>query len=143
MRLEAIMSVPAKTIAPEATVANARAIFRRDNINHLVVVQGVHPIGVLSARDLLRSDVSTVGEAMSDEIVTASPRTSVREAANLLRGYRLGCLVVVENERVVGIVTVSDLLELIGKGAEKGLVKPTRRDLLGRGRGPRHSVRKP
>lgn len=142
MRLEDIMSVPVRTIAPDASVAEARALFDRDRIHHLVVVHGSTPVGVLSSHDLIRwPDAAVVDDAMTTGIVTAGPRTSVREAANLLRGRAVGCLPVVEKGRVIGIVTISDLLGLIGRGVEKGRVQSTRRDLLGRGRGPRHSVR--
>jgi len=42
----------------------------------------------------------------------------IRKAANLMRGRSIGCLVVVDGARIVGIVTVSDLLELIGRGID-------------------------
>ncbi len=53
----------------------------------------------------------------------------MREAANLLRGRAIGCLPVVSGERIVGIVTITDLLELIGRGQEKAVTQKERRTL--------------
>jgi acetoin utilization protein AcuB len=60
---------------------------------------------------------------------------TVRQAANLLRGRTIGCLPVVEDGAILGIVTTIDLLELIGRGAERPVPK-TRRWVL-KDRGPR------
>src|SRR5262245_16449672 len=104
-------------------------------IHHLVVTQDGKAVGILSARDLsgprgvaLRW-AGTVGELMATRIVIARPETTVREAANLLRGRAIGCLPVVSGERIVGIVTITDLLEMIGRGAQKGVARKERRTL--------------
>jgi CBS domain-containing protein len=72
---------------------------------------------------------------MSHRVVTAAPTTTIREAANLLRGHTVGCLPVLDRGRPVGIVTITDLLELIGRGVEKPVATSVRWTL--RGRGPR------
>jgi len=59
------------------------------------------------------------------------------QAANLLRGFVIGSLVVQEGDKPVGIVTTTDLLDLIGRGAERPVPKSTRWTL--RARGPRHA----
>jgi CBS domain-containing protein len=55
-----------------------------------------------------------------------SPTTTVRKAANLMRGRSIGCLVVTKRDRIVGIVTVADLLELVGRGADRPVASTTR-----------------
>jgi CBS domain-containing protein len=60
---------------------------------------------------------------MSEPVVTVEVTTTVRQAANLMRGHSIGCLVVTGSDRsgrVKGIVTVSDLLELVGRGLDRG-----------------------
>ena len=111
-------------------------------IRHLVVLDRGKPVGVLSDRDLggsrgasLRKDHSVV-DLMSSPVVTATPETTVRQAANLLRGRTIGCLPILARGRVVGMVTTSDLLDLIGRGAERPIATSTRWT-LGKGRGPR------
>ncbi len=97
-------------------------------------------VGVLSDRDIgalgSMRQVETVEDVMSQPALTSSPDTTLREAANLLRGRTIGCLPVVENGRTVGIVTTTDLLELIGAGVERPIAKKRRRVL--KERGPRH-----
>jgi CBS domain-containing protein len=70
---------------------------------------------------------------MSRKVITAAPETTVREAANLMRGHRVNCLPVVSGRRLRGVVTTLDLLELIGRGAERPVAKPQRRIMKDRG----------
>lgn len=118
---------------------------RAHRIHHLVVLDGRNVVGVVSDRDLggvrgarIRAG-RTVGELMASPVVTAETTMTVREAANKLRGRGIGCLPVMERGRLVGIVTVSDLLELIGRGVERPVPK-ARRWILDhrRSRGPMH-----
>jgi acetoin utilization protein AcuB len=134
MRLQEIMSSPVAIIPATASVGQARETMKREGIHHLVVGGGRSPVGVVSARDLIGARATDgLGDLVSAIAVTATPRTTVREAANLLRGRTIGCLPVVEGGRVVGIVTISDLLELIGKGVERPVARTGRPTLSKRG----------
>jgi CBS domain-containing protein len=72
---------------------------------------------------------------MTSQIVFAKPTTTLRQAANQLRGRSIGCLPILDNGKLVGIVTVSDLLELVGRGIERVVPRSKRWTL--RHRGPR------
>jgi CBS domain-containing protein len=50
--------------------------------------------------------------------VTVDAAAPLRKAANLMRGRSIGCVVVTDDRRPVGIITVADLLELIGRGLD-------------------------
>jgi acetoin utilization protein AcuB len=131
MRVEDVMTGSVRTCPPGESVLEARELMKRYSFHHLVVTEGTRVLGVLSERDLRdtpRHDAS-VGDVMSSPVVTARPDTTIREAANLLRGRSIGCLPVVQGQKLVGIVTVTDLLEIIGKGVAfpPPRVKPTRR----------------
>jgi CBS domain-containing protein len=65
---------------------------------------------------------------MSSPVVTVAPRDTVRRVANLMRGRTIGCVPVLDGPHLVGIVTVSDLLELLGRGIERPST-PERRPL--------------
>jgi acetoin utilization protein AcuB len=136
MRLREIMTERPESISPEQPVARARAAMRRAGIHHLVVVEGREVTGVISDRDIRNvGGQVAVREVMSTKVAVAGPNTTVREAANILRGRSVGSLPVMDRGRLVGIVTISDLLTLIGQGAERP-VAASRRWTLHR-RGPR------
>jgi CBS domain-containing protein len=138
MRLKEIMSSPLEVIGPKATAAEARARMRRARIHHLVIANGRDVVGIVSERDL--DDVepeASVDQVMSGPVITAPASTTVGEAANILRGQAIGCLPVTERGKPIGMVTVADLLTLLGKGSIH--VHPeTGRFVLWR-RGPTHS----
>lgn len=138
MRLAEILSKDVHTITSVESADVAWNRMSQQGFHHLVVVDRGRVVGVLSQRDVASAEVRrnrTVGDRMVAHVVTAGPRTLVREAANLLRGNAIGCLPVMEDGRLVGIVTVSDLLELIGHGSFLP-VHQRDRQLLRR-RGPR------
>jgi len=118
MRLGDIMSEAVETISPDATVGEARELMRRHDVRHLVVIEAGAIVGVLSRHDIQRAEgTAAVRAVMRAPVVTAGPLTTLRQAANLLRSNDVSCLPVLDdNEQLVGIVTVSDLLDLIGKG---------------------------
>jgi acetoin utilization protein AcuB len=142
MRLQEFMSTKVETIDQDENAARAWTRMQGLGIRHLVVTRGREIRGIVSDRDLsgFRGDAlrppRPVKELMTASVVTARPTTTVREAANLLRGRVIGCLPVLDGEgRLVGIVTTSDLLDLLGRGTERPVAKAQRRT-LGR-RGPR------
>lgn len=125
MRVQEIMTTSVHTIAPSADAAEAWELMRRQDVRHLVVMRGASVSGLLSDRDIgskRGAAVRTgrlVSDLMTDRVVTVPPTMPIRKAANLMRGHSIGSLVVMDRNRVVGIVTVADLLELLGRGAEQ------------------------
>jgi acetoin utilization protein AcuB len=124
MRLSDIMSRPVAVIGETEPAELAHERMTAERVHHFVVVAGRSIVGILSERDLGgRRGESTrrgrlVGELMSPDVVTAGSHTTLRDAANLLRGHAIGCLPIVDDGRLVGIITVSDLLEVLGRGAQ-------------------------
>ncbi|NIP78608.1 MAG: CBS domain-containing protein [Gemmatimonadetes bacterium] len=106
------------TVSLEATVANALETIRSNNIRHLPVVDGGRLLGVVTDRDLrMALDAegraardSTVSDVMSAPPVTVDPGTPIETAAGILAERRIGCLPVLEDGELVGILTESDLL---------------------------------
>jgi CBS domain-containing protein len=116
-------------------------------IHHLVVTSAGSVVGVVSSADL-GGEAGTnlrvgrhVNDLMTASLLTATPESTVREAANFLRGRSIGCLPVLEGGKLVGIVTISDLLTLLGKGVERPMSRGVRPILRKRGEHPRPSVR--
>jgi acetoin utilization protein AcuB len=141
MRVEEVMSTDVQTIDVAASADAAWNQMKVERIHHLVVLREHMVVGIISDRDLggphgvaLRQG-RTVADLMTSYAVSANRHTTVRQAANLMRGRAIGSLPVLDRGRLVGIITVSDLLELIGKGLERPIAQATRRTL--RRRAPR------
>lgn len=133
MRLQEILTRGVVTISPEDTAESAWLQMRRKRIRHLVVTEGAKLVGVVSDRDLggthgaaLRRNRS-VRELMTTSPAIATPTMTLRQAANLMRGRLIGSLPIVEDERVVGIVTATDVLDELGRGATRPTVRAQRK----------------
>ena len=114
------------TLSPEATAGEALALCRERRIRHLPVLEGGQLAGILSDRDL-RSATPALGDpvraaaleeirisdVMTRDVVSARPDDPIEEAANRMREKRIGCLPVVEEGTLVGIVTSSDVMEAL------------------------------
>ena len=125
MRVQDVMTEDVQTISPGDSAEDAWELMRRRGFHHVVVTSGSDVVGILSDRDVrgpMGSSLKrgrTVEELMTRHVVTVEPTATVRKAANLMRGRSIGCVVVTNRGRVVGIVTVADLLELLGHGRDR------------------------
>jgi acetoin utilization protein AcuB len=116
------------TIKPKDTLRHARERLAKYRINQMPVVVGDKLVGIVTDRDVrdaypssLRlfhgkdidefGDSHTVEEVMTYNVVTVTPQTSLRETAQRLRQQRFGALPVVDNGKLVGIITRSDVLD--------------------------------
>lgn len=111
------------TIDADRTIAQADGVMREQQIRHLPVVQRGHLVGMLTARDVaviasLR-DVDPakvpVEAAMATEVFSVSPDTPLDEVAQQMAEKKYGSAVVVQNGRVVGIVTTVDLCNALAE----------------------------
>jgi acetoin utilization protein AcuB len=136
MRMQDIMSKNVISVSPQTDVAAARQKLRTGEIDHLVMVDGKRVVGVVSGRDLPPADDDKpVRVVMTQNVATIEPGATLRRAAGIMRGRAVGCLPVVDDGRLVGIVTTSDLLTALAKG-EIHTTPPKERVIL-RKRGPR------
>lgn len=136
MRLMDFMNQDVHTITAQEPVINAESKMRLENIRHLVVMSGKDIVGVLSERNIhglkpAEKERYSVRDVMEDKIVTARPETTIREAANLMRGRTIGSLPVVDQRgKLVGIITTTDLLNLLGQGIERITAETPRRPVF-------------
>jgi len=136
MRVHDVMTPTVHTVTPSDSVGTARELFRRHGIDQLIVVSKKSVVGIAADRDLQPfPDDARVSDAMVRHVTTVAPDATLRKAAGLMTGHAIGSLPVVEDGKLVGIVTTADLLRLISKGAAHPA--PNReRQILPR-RGPR------
>ncbi|MBF4520987.1 MULTISPECIES: CBS domain-containing protein [Acinetobacter] len=108
------------TIHPEATVLEAISLMADKGIGALVVTdQNQHVVGILSERDYTRKVIlmertskgTTVSEIMTAKVLTVTKNTSVEECLSLITDHHLRHLPVLENEQLVGLVSIGDLVK--------------------------------
>lgn len=141
MRVYEVMSKAIETVKPDVHASQAKTRMRQKHIHHLVVMRGTQLAGIVSERDLggpkLPQSLGdyTVADFMTTPVVTVTSRTPVRRAAALMKGRSIGSLVVTSaNGKVAGIITVSDLLELVAtRKRERASNKELRKALVARG----------
>lgn len=119
MRLKSLMRTPVAVISPHASLATAARRLRVRGIHHLVVVDHGAVLGLLT-QDVLRKrkaeGATRVEDAMLRNISIATPETTLSEAvAFITPGHLQTAVPVVDNDRLVGIVTVSDVLNLAAR----------------------------
>lgn len=135
MRLREIMSSRVITVESTEAASVAWSRMQRQRIRHLVVTENGRLVGALSERDLGgRSGVETrkgrvVRDLMTPRVASAEPKTTLRQAANLMRGRLIGCLPVLDEDRLVGIVTATDVLDELGRGSTRPTIRAERSTL--------------
>lgn len=107
------------SVAPEATVYDAIAQMAERNVGAMLVVREGKLQGIMTERDYLReialkgrsSRETTVADIMSRKVVYVEPVCSVDEALNIMTDQRIRHLPVLDGERIVGVVSIGDLVK--------------------------------
>ena len=125
--IDAVMSTELITILPQDSLAAARTLMHEHRIHHLPVVDDSGQlVGLLTITDLLAATDSIlrneedrmnaseicVGDVMVTDLVTIDERTELRQAALFLEKHRIGCLPVVDDGALKGIVTDTDFVAI-------------------------------
>jgi acetoin utilization protein AcuB len=136
------MSHPVITTQPEIPIMEARELMRKEHIRRLPVIdKRKRLVGIVSEKDLLHAEPSfvtslnvwemhyllskiTVKEVMTHDVITVTATTPLEDAARIMADNKIGGLPVLRNDRVVGIITETDLfkifLEMLG-ARERGI----------------------
>lgn len=111
------MTAPVSILSPESTLGQALAMERDRGVRHLPIVEDGLLVGIISDRDLLKAvgrlkiESTPVEHLMSLSPLTVEPDDSLSHAASCLLEGKISALPVVEDDHLVGIITLTDMLE--------------------------------
>jgi acetoin utilization protein AcuB len=115
MQISNLMTGDPVTVRPEDTLELAKSIMDAGHFRRVPVLDSGRLVGILTERDLREHvgylESTRVSAAMRTALVTISPYSTVEDAARLMLKHKIGGLPIVDNGRLVGIVTTSDLLK--------------------------------
>ena len=130
MLVRDFMTKDVMTLQETDSLLDARMVLVRSSFRHIPVLNGRKLVGIVTEHDIRQHspslltgvdqeeynrvlETTPITRAMTKEPMTVVPDQPVFEAAQLLYSRRFGCLPVVENGELVGIVTTSDMLRLL------------------------------
>jgi acetoin utilization protein AcuB len=142
MLVQDVMQTKLVTVTPETTLPEAIRLTGQRGIRHLPVLEGERLVGILSDRDLKRAMASPatsleahelrylldhlcVGEIMTRAIIRIGPMHPIEDAARTMVMEKIGALPVTDGERLVGLVTETDVLRLFVRAM--GAAEPSSR----------------
>jgi CBS domain-containing membrane protein len=134
LKVRDVMTADPTTLKRNDKLTLAEDIMTLGRVRHLPVVDDDDQtvVGIVTQRDLFRDalaqalgygkhaqrkllDTLSVKDVMATEVVTSSPDASLVEAAKILTERKIGCLPVVENGKLVGILTEGDFVALVAR----------------------------
>jgi PAS domain S-box-containing protein len=114
-RVAEVMSSPVESVSPNLSVLEASEIMERGCIKRLPVLEDGRLIGIVTQTDLVRTMTSygvwrDVAEIMSKNVASTHRKAAVSKAAELMTSRNISCVVVLEGEEAVGVLTERDIL---------------------------------
>ncbi|CAE6487539.1 cyclic nucleotide-binding/CBS domain-containing protein [Candidatus Nitrosotenuis uzonensis] len=132
-----IMKKNVISIDSSMTVQDAAKMMDDASIGAIVVLEKGIAVGIITERDIVRRIVSkgkplstNVKEAMSSPLIVINPDDSVWELAQLMKARKIHRVPAVKDNRLVGIVTTSDIVRLCSVGSDSEMTKITEQILL-------------
>ena len=130
------------SVASTSTVLDALAAMNEANTGAILVSEGNKIVGIFTERDYARQGEikgraakdTLVNEVMTREMVMVKPETSVRQCVDLMSRYKVRHLPVLENEHVIGVVSLRRLAEALVE-EQKGTITELENYIMGTGYG--------
>jgi acetoin utilization protein AcuB len=125
MLVKDIMTEKVVAIDPEMPIGDVYALMEQRNIRHFPILEGDQLVGIVSDRDIrtVGSEIpkakpgvtlkDPVRRIMTSPVITTHPLDPVEESAKVLRQHKIGAMPVLEEGKLVGIVTGIDFLEAL------------------------------
>ncbi|MHA2940070.1 CBS domain-containing protein [Vibrio sp. RC27] len=127
IKIEDLMTRHPHTLTSSETVEQAQKLMHQHEIRHIPIVDELGAlVGVLSQRDILRAQNSSliysqttselfdapISQLMNGKVISVSPKAGLKQSAIFMQKHKVGCLPVVEQGELVGIITDSDFVAI-------------------------------
>jgi CBS domain-containing protein len=126
---EIMMGSPV-TLKPDETLDLANDVIFLGRIRHIPIVEDGRLVGLLSERDMMGAAATTIfglkrksksallksvliKDVMKRKVVTVKPDTTIKDVAHLMKEKKIGCVPVVDEGSLVGLVTTTDILRYV------------------------------
>jgi acetoin utilization protein AcuB len=116
MKVKKMMAKKLVTIRRDATISDAINLMKQHSIRHLPVIEGGEFVGWVTEGDIRQAYLAsliedvTIKDIMIKDPIAVSPDANMEEAAELLYRHGIGGLPVVDRKKLVGVITVADIM---------------------------------
>ena len=125
-----IMSKNVLTVDKSTSLQEAALNMKKSKIGCVIVTEGTKPIGIVTERDFVikvaaegRPLFTDIYEVMSSPLITIDPEETIWEAAEMMKEKGIHKLVVKKNEKIIGIVTTTDIVRISSLGSDSQMHK--------------------
>ena len=127
MKVKDVMVKDVTSLGVEEELSLADDIMKLGRIRHLPIVDDEKLVGIISQRDLFKASLAsamgfgervkrdflktvTVKEIMISEVISITSEADIKEAGRIMLEKKIGCLPVVDNDKLIGLITETDIL---------------------------------
>ncbi|MEK0360329.1 MAG: CBS domain-containing protein [Nitrosopumilus sp.] len=125
-----IMSKNVLTVDKSISLQQAALNMKKSNFGCVIVTENTKPIGIVTERDFVikvaaegRPLFTDIYEVMSSPLITIDPEETIWEAAEMMKEKGIHKLVVKKNEKIIGIVTTTDIVRISSLGSDSQMHK--------------------
>lgn len=134
MKVKKFMTADPVVIDQSQPIHEAKRLLEEHRFRHLPIVDDGKVVGILSDRDIIRTlaisesvmsfcgidtrDEVYIRDIMADQVIYLTPEDHLKDAARIMEKHKIGCLPVVENGSLVGIITATDILKVFSEMME-------------------------
>ena len=125
-----VMSKNVLTAEKSTSLQDAAQEMNQLNVGCVIVTEESKPIGIITERDFVtkvaaegRPLFTEISEVMSSPLITIDPEETIWEASEIMKEKLIHKLPVIENERIVGVITTSDIVRISSVGSDSQMRK--------------------
>ena len=125
-----VMSKNVLTAEKSTSLQDAAQEMNKRNVGCVIITEKSKPIGIITERDFVtkvaaegRPLFTEISEVMSSPLITIDPEETIWEASEIMKEKLIHKLPVIENDRIIGVITTSDIVRISSMGSDSQMRK--------------------